>query len=236
MNDFLYKYSENVYSQNGEDGINRMLLEKLNIDGGVVLEIGAWDGFHFSNCANLWSKNNNYQAILIEAEPGRLDVERLENQFENIDCYNELVSLDNSLENIVDRSKFEVTNENFILASIDIDGDDLNVAKSLGKYRPMIMIVEPNGNIIERTNPQGTTVKEWVDYGLDVGYTFIGMSGVVDFWAGNVYLVRNDMISKFVSITELPWCERGVLWNDHDSQLPYNPYIGPCRLWEKSKR
>ena len=32
--------------------------------------------------------------------------------------------------NLIDQSKFEVTNDNFVLASIDVDGDDLNVAKT----------------------------------------------------------------------------------------------------------
>ena len=58
MNDFLYTYARNVYSANGEDGINKQLLNHLQIDGGVVLEIGAWDGFFDSNCADLWCNNN----------------------------------------------------------------------------------------------------------------------------------------------------------------------------------
>jgi hypothetical protein len=209
MNNYLYSYSKNVYSQNGEDGINEKLFERININEGIVLEIGAWDGYALSNCANLWSKNEKYQAILIEST-NRLNGEQLENEFKNVDCYNEMVSLENSLEKIIDRSKFEVTNENFVLASIDVDGDDLNIATSLGKYKPIIMILEPNGNIVEKINPEGVTVKEWIDYGLEVGYTFIGMSGFLNIGAGNVYFIRDDYKSEF-TITELPWEKRGVL-------------------------
>ena len=43
MNDFLYTYSEDSYSENGEDGINKKILEHLGISEGVILEIGAWD-------------------------------------------------------------------------------------------------------------------------------------------------------------------------------------------------
>ena len=82
-------------------------------------------------------------------------------------------------EKIIDGSKFEVTNENFVLASIDVDGDDLNVCKSLGKYKPIILIVEPNGNLIEKINPEGWTIKELVDWGSGFGYEFIGTSGHV---------------------------------------------------------
>jgi hypothetical protein len=36
MNDFLYNYCDNVYSENGEDGINASILNHLGIDEGVV--------------------------------------------------------------------------------------------------------------------------------------------------------------------------------------------------------
>jgi hypothetical protein len=209
FNDKLYNHSVDVYSQNGEDGINAKLFEVLNVTGGVVLEIGAWDGFHFSNVANLWSKNENFKAVLIES------TDRLKNanlQQDNIDCFTEFASVENSLEKMLDSCKFDVTNENFVLASIDIDGDDLNVCKSLGKYKPMIIIVEPNGNIIERTNPEGSTIEDLIKMGLEMGYEFIGMSGYPGKHSGNVYLIREDLKEHF-PITELHWEERGVIYN-----------------------
>ena len=45
MIDLLYNHSSDVYSANGEDGINEYILKHLELDSGVVLEIGAWDGF-----------------------------------------------------------------------------------------------------------------------------------------------------------------------------------------------
>ena len=125
MIDYLYNYSNNVYSANGEDGINQKIIDHLKIENGVVLEIGAWDGFFDSNCANLWS-NGSHNGILIEAT-NRLDVEKLESKYDNINCFIEMISSDNTLEDIIDKCKFEVNNDNFVLASIDVDGDDLNV-------------------------------------------------------------------------------------------------------------
>lgn len=208
MNDFLYAYSSDVYSDNGEDGINKVILDHLGITEGVVLEIGAWDGFLSSNCANLWSKNNKFNAVLIEST-NRLN-KNLEKQYDNIACFVELVSLDNSLEDIITKSKFEVTNDNFVLASIDVDGDDINVTKSLGKYKPIILIVEPNGNVIEKYNPNGATVKELVDFGDDLGYEFIGMSGYPGKHSGNVYFIRKDYKDKF-DICKKSWDKRGIL-------------------------
>jgi len=208
----LYEYSSNVFSQFGEDGITKNILEFLNIDSGIVLEIGAWDGFYLSNTANLWSKNENFKAILLEAAD-TMNPEELNNKHPNVDSFKVFASSENSLEKLIDNCKFDVTNENFVLASIDIDGDDFNVTKSLGKYRPIILIVEPNGNVVERenwVNPSGATVKELVDLGLEMGYDFIGMSGTPDVLSGNVYLIRKDFSDLF-PITKLPWDERGIL-------------------------
>jgi hypothetical protein len=208
----IYEYSENSFSQNGEDGIISELFKTLDIKGGVVLEIGAWDGFYLSNTANLWSKDKNFKAVLIESTDN-LKAEKLESEYSNVNCFVEMATLDNGLEKMLDKSKFEINNDNFVLASIDIDGDDLNVTKSLGKYKPMVLIVESNGNVIDKINPHGATVKELVDFGKSFGYEFIGMSGFLNQSIGNVFLIRNDLKNK-LEVTKLDWTERGILTNN----------------------
>jgi len=212
MKFLINEFFNNVSSQNGEDGINKKLLEFLDIKEGILLEIGASDGFWFSNTANLWKNNIDFKSILIECS-AKLHKESLEKQYKNIECFpNECASLDNPLEKIIEKSRFTVTNDNFILASIDIDGDDLNVARSLHKYKPKILIIEPNGNIKEKTNKQGTTVLEYVTYfeTENNGYTFLGMSGSPDHPYGNCYFIRNDLKNMF-EITQDPWEKRGVV-------------------------
>jgi len=222
--EFLYNHSKNIeYSQHGEDGINKFLFEYLNITEGFMLEIGAWDGFYLSNTAYLWSNSKNYKSILIEpflnqkvAPPKpRLDKEKLESQYDNVDCFIEAASLENTLESIINRSKFKVTNDNFVLASIDIDGDDLVVTRSLGKYKPIILIIEPNGGIWDRKyhNQPGSTVSELVEFGEEIGYELIGQSGELYRDQGNCYFIRNDFKSKF-DICKNHWAERGLLLED----------------------
>ena len=220
MMEFLYNYSKNVYSQHGEDGITEVLFEHLGITEGCMLEIGAWDGFYLSNTANLWSNSKHYKSILIEpfinhkTEPPkpRLNKEKLELEYENVQCFVESASLENTLESIINRSKFKVTNDNFVLASIDIDGDDLAVARSLGRYKPIILIIEPNGGIYDRKyhNQPGSTVNELVEFGEEIGYELVGMSGELHKESGNLYFVRNDFKSKF-DICKNHWTERGLL-------------------------
>ena len=211
MTDLLYNYSSNIYSANGEDGINEYILKHLGLDSGVVLEIGAWDGFFDSNCANLWS-DGSYNGILIEAT-SKLNIADLESRYDNINCYRELISSTNTLENIIDNCKFDVDEDNFVLASIDVDGDDLNVARSLGKYKPIVLIVEPNGDVITKYNRNGSTIKELIEFGVDFGYDFLGMSGIAGRHNGNVYLIRNDYKDKF-DICSKPWQQRGIILSE----------------------
>ena len=203
MIDLLYNHSKDVYSENGEDGINQSIFDHLGITSGTVLEIGAWDGFFSSNCANLWSKNKNYNAVLVEST-SKLNLS-LQNEYNNIACFQELISIDNTLENIIDESKFEVTNDNFVLASIDVDGDDLNVERSLGKYKPLILILESAGTI--------TSIKEIIDFSNNLGYQFIGMSGYPGRHMGNLYFVRNDYEDKF-DICKKSWKKRGIILSE----------------------
>ena len=203
MIDLLYNHSSNVYSANGEDGINEYILKHLELDSGVVLEIGAWDGFFDSNCANLWS-NGSYNGILIEAT-SKLNIDDLESRYDNINCYRELISSSNTLEDVIDKCKFDVNEDNFVLASIDVDGDDLNVARSLGKYKPIIIILESEGTI--------TSIKEVIDFSDNLGYQFIGMSGYPGRHMGNLYFVRNDYEDRF-DICKESWKKRGIILSE----------------------
>jgi len=207
----LYEHSENKFSQFGEDGIIKEILNILNIKNGVTLEIGAWDGFYLSNTANLWSNNKQFKGILIEGS-NVFDIQSLKNKYDNIHCLKEFASLDNPLESMIDNCDFNVTNDNFVLASIDIDGDDLNVAKSMGKYKPIILIIEPNGYITKdnNLNPEGNCVEFLIESICPLGYEFIGMSGFLNKESGNLLFIREDFKDKF-PIVQLNWLKRGIL-------------------------
>lgn len=60
------KYKNNVYSQNGEDGIISKLIEelKLNINDMWLVDVGAYDGISYSNFRKLIEQGAN--AVLIE--------------------------------------------------------------------------------------------------------------------------------------------------------------------------
>jgi hypothetical protein len=74
----LIFWADNVFSQNGEDGIIQKIFDIIGTgaDGNRsprAIEFGAWDGFYLSNTAALWSQDNSsdgnaWSAILIEAD------------------------------------------------------------------------------------------------------------------------------------------------------------------------
>ena len=78
VNDFLIKYSKNITSQSGEDGILEeifKLIDEFEKDNNGnndnqdrwVAEFGCWDGKHLCNTYNLIT-NHGFKGILIEAD------------------------------------------------------------------------------------------------------------------------------------------------------------------------
>ena len=88
-----------------------------------------------------------------------------------------------------------------------------NEPKSLGKYKPIVLIVEPNCDVITKYNRNGSTIKELIEFGTDFGYDFLGMSGIAGRHNGNVYLIRNDYKDNF-DICNKPWQQRGIILSE----------------------
>ena len=129
-------FVKNIFSQNGEDGIIEKLFEDLEINGGTLCEFGAWDGIYLSNISNLYLYNRNYNAILIESDINRANecIELLKN-YDNVEVHQRLISpdinSDNSIDNVLSKSSFDLNDDNFSLLSIDIDSCDYYVFESL---------------------------------------------------------------------------------------------------------
>jgi hypothetical protein len=140
----LVEYASNTYSQFGEDGIIEKIFEIIDTESKLCVEFGAWDGFHMSNTANLWTKS--WKGVLIEGDRGRF------NQLqENVSDYNcicicafVLSSGASSLESLL--TKAGIT-EQIDLLSIDIDGNDYYIFESLEIIRPRVVICEHNPTI-----------------------------------------------------------------------------------------
>ena len=138
------KDHKNIYSQNGEDGIIERICFFLKIQCGFFCEFGAWDGEHLSNCKALYEKG--WAGLFIEGDKKRfLDLESNYKSASKIILLNEYVSPEGetSLDSILKKNNVTTVD----LLSIDIDGDDLLIWRSIKSVRPKIVIVEYNPTI-----------------------------------------------------------------------------------------
>jgi hypothetical protein len=191
----LSESSRNVYSQFGEDGIIEKIFDIIGVRSRTSIEFGAWDGFHLSNTANLWT--NGWKGILIEGVKSRF--ETLKNNVKDYDCIciNAFVSRDgdNSLDSIIKRAGIDPAVD---LLSIDIDGDDYYVFESLTTVRPRVIICEYNPTIpaeidlfAEYNNYFGASVSALCRIANEKGYMLVAITET------NCIFIHNDYACNF---------------------------------------
>jgi hypothetical protein len=197
-------FAANSYSQNGEDGVLRKVLEELASGKPLshwCVEFGAWDGMHFSNTFSL-VKDEGYQAVYIEGDSTRFrSLVATSISYPAIHPVNAFVSArsddDNSLANILSRTPIPA---DFDVLSIDIDSYDLDLWEVFEGYAPKMVIIEINSTIppgvIWRHGPgsPGNTFSATLNVALQKGYFAVCHTG-------NLILVRNDL-RNYLSIPE----------------------------------
>ena len=137
----LNNYYKNINSQRGEDGIIKEIFKRLNIKNGNFIEFGADDGVTLSNCKNLY--DNFWNGCFIESNTNQFkkcDEEYIGN--DDIICLN--LAVDKEGENSFDNIMEKYFNKELDLVSIDVDGDDYEIFKSINKFLPKLFIIECN--------------------------------------------------------------------------------------------
>ena len=193
------KFKNNIYSQNGEDGIIQYIFSKLNIKNGKFIEFGAWDGKYLSNTYNLFLQN--WGGIYIESDITKYN--DLLNTFKHnkrINCVNSMVGYEehNSLDKIIDDTDY--TNKEFDIISIDVDGLDYYIFKAMKKYLPKVICIEINAGhsplydteipIDIACNNIGQSMKLICDVAEDKGYFPLC-------YTGNLFLIKNEYKDLF---------------------------------------
>lgn len=199
-NDSILINKKNIYSQNGEDGIINYIFKKLNITKGNFIEFGAWDGKHLSNTYNLFL--NGWDGIYIELDKKRSEqlFDNFYNYKERITCINTMVgySENDNLDTIIDSSSHP--NKNFDFISIDVDGLDYFIFKSINKYLPKVICIEVNAGhdpLYENeiplhiaSNNIGQSIKIINDVAEQKGYFSLC-------YTGNLFLIKNEFKHLF---------------------------------------
>jgi len=139
-------FAGNVTSQSGEDGILAEIFNRIGVTHRTCVEFGAWDGKYLSNTWSLWHEQG-WRAVLIEGDVQRhATLLRSLAYFPKVDAICAYVRADgeNSLDNLLRRVDVP---EDFDLLSIDVDGDDHHIWRSMIRFRPRVVIVEYNPTI-----------------------------------------------------------------------------------------
>jgi len=200
---WLHNHKRNVASQFGEDGIIQEVVAILGLDRGSdrwCIEIGAWDGYRFSNTWNL-IVNGGWHGVLIEGDTKRFA--ELEKRYAGMARVTTVRAwVDVKGVHSLDRILLAATKlpGDIDLLSIDIDGADWHVWKRLEAYRPKIVVIEFNPSIpndvhfvqaADCTVHQGSSLAALIALGKEKGYELVVTTTV------NAVFVVADMFERF---------------------------------------
>lgn len=196
----LLENRDNIYSDNGEDGILKCIMEKLGIECGTCCEFGAWDGKYCSNTFNL-VKEKNWKALYIEGDEEKYkDLLVTQKEYPTITPVCAFVSGTN-LDSLILDNGFP---EDLDLLSIDVDSIDYEIWKGLEKVRPKIVIIEPcNSTPLweKSTHYEGRGASPFLIKQLakEKGYRFLCTTG-------NLFFIRDDIHTiESEDDVEFPW-------------------------------
>ena len=130
------------FAQFNEDKFIYDIFKKKNINSGVFVEFGAWDGVHFSNCKIL--ADNNWSGFFIEANKKRFNqCQKNYLNYKKITILNKFICSNYTLDQLI----LDNNIKDIDVLSIDIDGKDLEELKKLSLVKPKIIIIEYNFSI-----------------------------------------------------------------------------------------
>ena len=191
----LSEFAANRYSQYGEDGILEKLFELIGTSSRLCVEFGAWDGFHLSNTANLWTCG--WKGVLIEGHARRFNELVANTRGHSCVCIHAYVSREGptSLEALLEAHGIH---DPIDLLSIDIDGDDYHILASLDRLRPRVIVCEYNPTIpaemdlyAEYGNFFGASVAPLDRVARNKGYRLVALTDT------NCFFVLGDLFDHF---------------------------------------
>jgi len=203
----LHEVEFQVFSQWGDDGIIQYLISKINIEDKTFIEFGV-ENYIESNTRFLLI-NNHWTGLVIDGS--NENIEYIRNDKISWAC--ELMAIhsfitEDNINTIIKNAHFK----NVGLLSVDIDGNDYWIWKTIDDISPVIVIAEYNslfGKNTKWTIPydatfvRGQNKLPFCYYGASLGalsdlaeqkgYSLIGCNSK----GNNAYFIRNDKLSFF---------------------------------------
>jgi hypothetical protein len=199
----LNKYEYSIRSQDGSDGIINEIFNRIGSKNKKFVEFGVGDGLQNNTSAlllegwsGLWFEGNKKNFSIIE--------NNLHTYIDNnhLKVYQALINK----ENVEKLFSINGVEKNLDLLSIDIDGNDYWVWKSINTFKPRVLVIEYNpeygSNISvipeynedyfwKRTHFYGSSLKALNDLSKKKGYTLVACS----FLGNNAFFVRDDLVN-----------------------------------------
>jgi hypothetical protein len=200
----LSRFATKGYSQLGEEGMIAEILRRLKIDNGWFVEFGALDGKSLSNTYALAERG--WSGVYIEGSLQRF-IRLCFNMLgkRNLHLVKKYVSCEKPDDLNTILGKIAVPKD-FDVLSLDVDGNDYWILKSLTAFTPKLVIIEYNSNF---EPDQKKTIEYdpnfrwgWDNYfgasagalnqlAKEKGYTLIA------FTALNLFFLKNDLMPGF---------------------------------------
>lgn len=214
----LSDYEFKVFSQWGDDGIIQYLINTLDIPNKTFIEFGV-ENYEEANTRFLLI-NNNWSGLIIDGSRTNIDEVKKSELYWKYDlkAVSEFITTEN-INNLFLDNGFK---DDIGILSVDIDGNDYWVWKTINSVSPVIVVAEYN-SVFGSTNPwsipyqsdfvrgmahysnlyYGSSLQSLCDLAQEKGYSFVGCNIA----GNNAYFVRQDKIGKLRPIN----CEEGFV-------------------------
>ena len=200
----LNRSEHQIFSQAGEDGILAEIFHRIGAGSRFFVEFGVGNGRENNSAALLLQ---NWQGLWLEGNPKF--IKSIQTQFRNCLASRQLKLRQTFItaENIVSLFEEAGVPQEFDLLSIDIDGNDYHVWKTLGGYRPRVVVIEYNAIFppqVAWTMPYradyqwdesswtGASLRSLYELGQQLGYELVACS----FAGVNAFFVRKDLLGN----------------------------------------
>lgn len=195
---------ERRFSQNGEDGIIAVILERIGVARGTFVEIGAADGRE--NCTRALAETGSWHGVWIEGDPERAAEADAIGSALGVRTISAFVDRENVVELVLGAG---IGSSGPDVLIVDVDGNDWHLWRALGpRVRPALVVTEINaafGPWIDWVMPYdrdhvwredrryGATLRAFDRLARRLGYTLVACdsAGVNAFW------VRADLGDRF---------------------------------------
>lgn len=194
----LNQYEKKVYSQNGEDGIIEEIFNRIGTTNKYFVEFGVETG---EECNARYLHEKGWKGLMIEGSE-EMHSRLKDNYDDNVQTVHSFITKDN----IVDIFKSAQVPTELDLLSVDIDGNDYWVLKSIleGGYEPQVIVVEYNAiypppaqwimkynaeHVWDGTSYQGASLQSLYQLCLHYGYLLVG----TDSRGVNAFFVRHTV-------------------------------------------